>query len=231
MMLYKDAGTMKGTNYYQALPKPTAVDYNGIAISTYILKDETWLLTDNQVAENYGVKHVTVKAHVHRNKASLTEGEDWFYKKGKLPKNFPQLRLWTKEGFIKLGNHIKTKKADNVLVALGIKSRQTPIIESQIFEIIKASLKNITKTRTHYRIPKTGYIVDLYFPELSLVVEIDEYNHKNYNKFGEKYREEVIKKVLNCEIIRYDPHNPKSNVGMLLNKIFLKILNDKSGED
>ena len=136
-----------------------------------------------------------------------------------------------KKGFIKLGNYIKTKKAENVLVALGIKSRQTPIIESQIFEVIKSSLKNITTTRIHYRIPKAGYIVDLYFPEINLVIEIDEYNHKNYRKYEEKYREEIIKKNLNCEIIRYDPHNPKLNVGMLLNRIFLKILNDKSEED
>jgi very-short-patch-repair endonuclease len=222
-----DIGTMKEINYNKSLPEPTSVDYNGIAISTYIIEDGTWFLTDNQVAKNYGIKHGTVKAHVHRNIDILIEGKDWFYKKGKLPKNYPRLRLWTKDGFIKVGNYIKTKQAENVLVALGIKTRQTSTIESNIAEIIKSSLKDITKTRIKYRIPKAGYIVDLYFPDLNLVVEIDEYNHKNYSKYEEKFREEIIRSVLNCEIIRYDPHNPKSNVGILLNKVFMKILNDR----
>jgi very-short-patch-repair endonuclease len=49
------------------------------------------------------------------------------------------------------------------------------------------------------------YRVDLYIDEYDLVVECDEYNHRDRDPQKEKEREEFIRSELDCEFIRFNP--------------------------
>jgi very-short-patch-repair endonuclease len=57
-----------------------------------------------------------------------------------------------------------------------------------------------------YKQFKVGkYRVDLYFEEYNLVVECDEYDHRDRNPKEEAIREAFIKSELDCEFIRFNP--------------------------
>lgn len=204
--------------YRSALPPKTTVELDGIPLDLYIVDEDVWLLTDVQVSKAYGVSNETIKSHLRRNKGkTLIEGVHWFMKHGKLPKGFPQLRLWTKDGLIKIGDYIKTPEAENLLTALGVKSRQRTRIESILVEIIKNTFESIFSIETQY--PVKGFKVDVYIPELNLAIEIDEFQHRSYNLSFETTREQIIRETLNCELIRFNPNEPGNNEWKLINFI------------
>ena len=213
---------MEDYNYLPKLPEQTNLVINGISIQLYIVENDTWLFDNHQLAQNYGIKETTVRRHLQRNKNTLIEGKHWFKKQGWKPSSYPEFNLWTKEGFITIGNFIKNTKANKLLTALEVKSKQITKIESQLIEIIKNSFNGITSVESHFSV--SGYIVDLYFPELSTVIEIDERGHESYNAGNEYLREILIQNSLNCEIIRFNPHDIKDNIGKVINKLVKKII-------
>ena len=213
---------MENYNYLKKLPEPTILKINGISIQLYVVEDDTWLFDNRQVAQNYGISENTVRAHLRRNKNVLIEGKHWFKKRGRKPPRYPEFNLWTKEGFVTIGNFIKTTKANNLLVALGITSKQITKIESQIIEIIRDAFEGNTKVESHYSVQ--GYTVDIYFPQLNIIVEIDEMNHESYDSGDEYLREILIQNSLNCEIIHYNPHDINDSIGKVINKILKRLM-------
>lgn len=205
------------TNYYTSLPKEQVINIEDIPISLHLLEDGEWLLTDKQVARAYDISTVTIRRHLQRNNNVLIEGQHWFMKKGNLPPRFPHLRLWTRDGFIALGNYIKTAKANILLTSLGVKTRQMTKIESEYFDVINSTFESIMPVRFQY--PAGKYKVDIYFPILRLAIEIDEFDHATYNQEDESVREEFVRGALGCEIIRFNPNLLSNNVGKLINAI------------
>lgn len=205
------------TNYYAPLPKEQIIDIEGISIALHVIEGGVWLLTDTQVAQAYGISQVTVRRHLQRNKDVIVEGQHWFMKKGGLPSGFPHLRLWTLDGFIILGNFIKTAKANILLTSLGIKTRQMTKIESEYVYVINSTFEGIMPVRFQY--PAGKYKVDIYFPSLRLAIEIDEFDHTTYSQENESVREEFVCSTLGCEILRFNPNLPGNNVGKLINAI------------
>ena len=64
------------------------------------------------------------------------------------------------------------------------------------------------------------YRVDIYFPKFNIVVEFDENGHVNYDEDNERKREKVIKKELNCAIVRIDDRDDDLfNIGCILKKL------------
>lgn len=214
-------------NYRPELPKEQTITIEGISVCLYVVEDNLWLLSDAQVAKAYGISINTVRQHCNRNKDIIKKGTHWFYKQGKLPPNFPCLRLWTKEGLIELGNYIKTTKASILLKALGVKSRQRTKIESEYLEIISSAFKGISPYQYQYEVQ--GYKIDLYFPELKIAVEIDEHNHGSYDGGSEALREFTIKQALDCNIIKFNPNVLGANVGELINLVLVHYLRKLNG--
>jgi len=214
--------TMENYNYQYELPKETLLDVNGISIRLYVVEDSIWLFDNRQVADNYGISEATVRSHLKNNENILIEGKHWFKKQGWKPPNYPHFNLWTKEGFVTVGNFIKTSEANTLLIALGIKSKQVTKIESQLVEIIKNTFRDITKIESNF--PVSGYFADIYFPDINTIVEIDERGHKGYDMYDELSREDSIRESLNCEIIRFNPHDIHDNVGNIINKLLKKIM-------
>ena len=75
------------------------------------------------------------------------------------------------------------------------------------------------------------YRTDLYISECKLVIEIDEHNHKQYDKYKDKIREKYIKKYYKVKFLRFNPDDKKlliSDVlGKITNFIFNKNINKK----
>jgi len=215
---------MEKYNYLPQLPEQSVLEINGESLQVYIVEDGTWLFDNRQVAYNYDSDEDTIRQQLYRYKSQnkLIEGKHWFHKNGWKPPRFPHYSLWTKEGFIALGCYKGSTKAEKILIGLGIKTRQATRIESELFKIIKNAFKGITVVETHYQISE--YIVDLYFPNLSIIVEIDEMGHENYDSDKELYRESKIRNSSKCEILRFNPHNDQHNIGQVINKILKKIL-------
>ena len=213
---------MTEINYLPALPDPQTIIVNEIPLHLYIVEDDTWFFSDKQVAKIYGISPTTIKRHISRNRDVLIEGKHWFKKLGKLPRYFPHMRLWTKEGLIKLGNFVKTQEAEQVLIALGVKTRQRTKLEPQLKKIISSAFEGILEMKKPY--PVAGYKIDIYFPQINTAVEIDEYAHGNYDADKEQMREETIKKVIGCSFVRYNPHSSNENVGTLINKILKRAI-------
>ncbi len=213
---------MEEYNYHPEFPEQTTLNVNDISIQLYIVENNIWLFSNRQLAKNYNISENTVSRHLQRNKNTLIEGKHWFKKRGWKPPYYPDFTLWTKDGFIKFGNFVKNTKADKLLTTLGVKSRQTTKIESEIIEIIKNTFKGIAKVETHF--PVSGYIVDIYFPELDIIIEIDEMGHESYDLGDEYLREILVKSSLNCEVIHFNPHDHSNNIGKVINKIIRKIM-------
>ncbi|MGG3890328.1 hypothetical protein [Metabacillus fastidiosus] len=98
--------------------------------------------------------------------------------------------------------------------------------EIETFPIIISSLSGIVDIKMQYSI--LSYNIDLYIPSLNLAIECDEYAHKTYSFEQQEKREEKIRNVLNCEFIRYNPHDEFFNIGDVINKIFKAVLLNKN---
>ncbi len=60
------------------------------------------------------------------------------------------------------------------------------------------------------------YVIDYYFIDYNLVIEIDEFDHVDRDPIYEKCREQFIKKHLKCKIIRCNPDDSNFNVSGLI---------------
>lgn len=68
-----------------------------------------------------------------------------------------------------------------------------------------------------YKVDK--YYIDLYLKKINIAIECDENNHKHFKKDDEHTREEIIKKILNCKIIRYNPDDDNFNINHVIKNI------------
>jgi very-short-patch-repair endonuclease len=98
-------------------------------------------------------------------------------------------------------------------------------LENSTIGFICNSFKNIIKCERQFKIGK--YPVDLYLPELNLVIECDENGHKNYNVEEEIIREKYIKDKLNSTIIRYDPNDINFDLSNIINEILQYFFKNK----
>lgn len=85
-----------------------------------------------------------------------------------------------------------------------------PRTETQIVSVLKAAFADL-QPMPQFCIH--GYRIDLYLATANIVIEIDEYGHKNYDTQKELIREQKIKDALGCSFIRFDPYLPGFNLG------------------
>lgn len=85
-----------------------------------------------------------------------------------------------------------------------------PRTETQIVSVLKAAFADL-QPMPQFCIH--GYRIDLYLATANIVIEIDEYGHKDYDTQKELVREQKIKDALGCSFIRFDPYLPGFNLG------------------
>lgn len=89
-------------------------------------------------------------------------------------------------------------------------------IENQTIGFIENVYKDIFNTKRQLYIGK--YRVDLYFIDYKLVIECDEFDHRDRDIIEEKKREEYLQSLGN-KIIRYNPNEKNFDLSNVLNKI------------
>lgn len=100
-------------------------------------------------------------------------------------------------------------------------------IENQTIGFIEKSFNGVINVKRQHIFGK--YKVDLYFMDYNLVVECDEFNHKDRNPSEEKIREDFILSLGNS-IIRYNPNDKKFDLSNVLKEIY-RILFSKEKQD
>lgn len=90
-------------------------------------------------------------------------------------------------------------------------------IENATVGFLYEIYKGIFDIKRQYRIGK--YCVDLYIPHVNLVIECDEFGHKDYNIESESKRQKYIESELNCSFIRFDPCNKDFQLPVLINTV------------
>jgi very-short-patch-repair endonuclease len=93
-------------------------------------------------------------------------------------------------------------------------------IENQTIGFIENSFKDVLNVKRQYVFDK--YRVDLYFIDYKLIIECDEYNHRDRDDIKEKIREDYLISLGN-KIIRYNKqlrskHKAKKQTGYTSNK-------------
>jgi very-short-patch-repair endonuclease len=89
-------------------------------------------------------------------------------------------------------------------------------IENQTIGFIENTFKDVLNIKRQYTMGK--YRVDLYFIDYKLVIECDEYNHKDRDIHKEKIREDYIISLGN-KIIRYNPNESNFDLSNVLREI------------
>ena len=119
-------------------------------------------------------------------------------------------------------NGIKLAKFLDIHMHHKVSRKETDIVD-QLNEFCKeAGINSIHQ----YPIKKNGiikYSIDYYLTDHNIAIEIDEFNHRNYNVKNEIKRQKYIKKHLKCQFIRCDPDAPDFSMMILIGKIYSMI--------
>ena len=94
--------------------------------------------------------------------------------------------------------------------------------EQECLSFIMNSFKDITICEPEFNVGK--YRVDMYLPEYNIVIECDEFDHDDRDDKYEKDREDYIKRMLNSEIIRFNPDDTGFRISNVINKILKMII-------
>jgi very-short-patch-repair endonuclease len=106
------------------------------------------------------------------------------------------------------------------LLQIDINNHKYECKESETLGAIRKAFKG-EMMKEQYTV--LDYRLDLYFPTHNLVIECDEFNHKDRCSINEKERYDRITKELNCKWIRFDPDDKDFNIFDVINRIFLVI--------
>jgi very-short-patch-repair endonuclease len=118
-------------------------------------------------------------------------------------------------------------KLQKLVEAFDLNLSITPRKEQEHFEAIFKSFPDVEK----YTQFKVGtYRVDMYMEDYDLVIECDEFNHRDRDPQKERQREEFIKSELNCDFIRFNPDKKNFSVFEVIASIHKFILNKVTRE-
>ena len=106
--------------------------------------------------------------------------------------------------------------------ALGIyvHENKPPFKEQETILNVMTAFKG-EKMRTQYNVD--GYRIDLYLPKHKLVLECDEFHHRDRDIGYEVERQKHVEEMLGCKFIRYNPDAEDFNLFKVINRIFLAI--------
>jgi very-short-patch-repair endonuclease len=96
----------------------------------------------------------------------------------------------------------------------------TSPIEADCIRILESAFEHFSPVKQFFI---SGYRIDLYFPNEKIAVECDEYGHENYDPEKELKRQNIITKALNCDFVRFNPHEKNFNIGKVINEVLQKI--------
>jgi len=140
-------------------------------------------------------------------------------------------RVFTKQGIIEVCkiscvsnfnkiNILKQLNIPNKIIKLLLNIPNQLMKQNKLYDILRITFENTYDIKKQIKIGK--YIVDFIINE-NIIIECDEFGHKDRNKFYEKTREQFLSN-LGYKIIRYNPDdNDSYNVFKLINNIIRNI--------
>lgn len=182
-----------------------------------------WPITTYHLSKLLGLTENTIRSKKKQLEYILVEGED--FSRDNLGEKYvpPWAVTWHRSGAIKLALRSRSFNARAFLESERILDRVEVAEESRTLETICHAIKGFTDFRQQY--PVGPYKVDIYLPDLNIVVECDERGHSGYSQFKEVIREQFIIQRIGCRFERYDPAYP-NQVGKNINTIFQAILKE-----
>lgn len=77
------------------------------------------------------------------------------------------------------------------------------------------------RSKRQYRV--RHFSIDLYFPDLKIAVECDEYGHRHYPVAVEINRQRAIENALGCRFVRFNPDDQRFHIGDVINQIMMLV--------
>lgn len=188
-----------------------------------------WPLDRDGIADLLGVKVGTIGNYKARY--DLRSPDHFFIASGQR-KSAPPMVLYTQAGVVEIARNLRTDKARTFLemtCPLDQRNNQPVRIEHLCIDLIQEAMEGLTTCKKQF--PVGAYRVDLYLPDLRLVVECDEISHSNYSKQREMDRQEQISNELDCEFLRFNPSQKGFRMGPVLNAVFKKFLTMRSNQE
>lgn len=184
--------------------------------------DIPWPVSIIELSKILGSTRGRIQNIKNKFRDKFVEGIDyeWSSKRGS-----PRQIVLSKKGAIKIAEKLPNEKAANFLAGEGIEKKHKITHESHYIETIIEAINKLTPAIKQYAVD--GYRIDLYLPDLKLAIECDEQGHKNYNIVRHELRQNYLEEKMQCQFIRFDPDKEDFNVGTVINKIFLKILENR----
>lgn len=193
-----------------------------------------WPLKDIELAELLGINPNTIRSHRNclNKEGNLINEIDYVLEKNPRPKSSTDWRIWEwlEPGAIKVASRSGAAKAKDFLKARGIGNDKPLRIEHHCIDIIIASLENIAECTKNFPVisiipTEKTYRIDLYLPKYKIAIECDETHHLTpAKKEADRRRQEKIEKNLDCYFIRFNPFENYFNIGNVINKIILRIM-------
>ena len=140
-------------------------------------------------------------------------------------------RVFTKQGIVEVCKISSTSNINkiNILNQLNIPDKTIKLLlnisthlikQNKLYDILRIAFKNTYDIKKQIKIGK--YRVDFIINE-NIIIECDEFGHKDRNEFYEKTRENFLNN-LGYKIIRYNPDdNDSYNIFKLINNIIRNI--------
>jgi Protein of unknown function (DUF559) len=130
--------------------------------------------------------------------------------------------MLTEEAFELLKNSFKLRSKYIVDVSDNVKCVKFPMcIEAQTIGFIENAYRGLRAMTRQFQIGP--YFADLCFMDDFVVVECDEYGHRNRSAVDEVAREEFIKNQ-GYAMIRYNPNEPGFDLSDVLNRINRRLM-------
>jgi very-short-patch-repair endonuclease len=171
--------------------------------------------------------HIASKKHnlVHNLKKNYKENNHYIIEKNNIKKGSgghnKNIYLLTEEAFELLKNSFNLRNRYIVHINDNVKQINLSMcIENQTIGFIENAYNDIFNVKRQFSIGK--YRVDLYFIDYKLVIECDEYGHRDRDIVEEKEREEYLESFGN-KIIRYNPNDKDFDLSNVLKKINSKL--------
>ena len=207
--------------------------YKGKEVMIIQKDNEVWF-KGNDVAKllEYENHHQALQLNVSQvDKVSFEDLKTYYYPIFKSKRNYSLQKntiFINYNGFLTL--LAKSLKPINVVIAqkfgLNLVNYKHLRKEQKHLEQIIRVFGNHNKYELQYNVD--GYRIDIYFPEIKLAIECDEFGHRNYQQDEEKIREEHIRNKLNCTFIRFNPDDTNFDIIGVISQIYHHINRFKS---
>lgn len=181
----------------------------------------TWPMSKDDFCSKFDLNKNKVNSQMHRftRMGILNKGEDYVIEGSRGPGTVTYI--------FESGAKKTLEKVQSIEGAKFLRKFGTNIHLKKCFlyiTIIKYAVKGFDNPIREYTIRNPDYRIDLYLKQKKLAIECDELGHEHESPKERDNRGEAIKKKLECELFRFNPHDKDVNIGEFIHDILCILL-------